>query len=224
MVNQLDISIVVPVYNSEHIIQAFVERTKKTFRDINLTYELILCDDCSTDNSWHTIKAMSKEHGFIKAHRNESNLGQLKTTMFGISQANGKYIVTIDDDLEYNPEDIVILYHTLIEKDLDVLFGIAKEKYIIKGKSKFISNLRNCFLNFLLRKPQTDSFKIFKRNFVFNGEEFLLSVPFESYLSKKIDSVRIDYIDVEFNSRFEGNSNYSLQKKIKMLYQLITSR
>src|SRR5690606_6569653 len=137
------------------------------------------------------IQEFSQKHSNIKGIKNERNIGQAYTSLKGIAQSKGDFIVTIDDDLEYHPSDILLLYHHIKENHFDLVFGIAKEKYRKQGKSQKLAEFRNKLLNKIWNKPITDSFKIFRRNMVFNNDVFLPETHFEGFVKKNIRKINI---------------------------------
>jgi len=103
---EIEISVVIPVFNSSMIIPELLKRTIKTMNELDVPYEIILVEDCGTDDSWDIIKKFSYENAFIKGLRMSKNYGQWITTLAGMSFSKGAYIVTMDDDLEYEPTEI----------------------------------------------------------------------------------------------------------------------
>ena len=215
-----DISIVVPVFNSEKIILELVKRIRQAMSQEQLSYELILINDASTDGSKQVLDVVVKEDKNVIVSHNEKNLGQAYTSIKGIGLSHGNYIVTIDDDLEYEPADIMKLYQEIQSKNYEVIFGIAPNKYNLQGKSTRFAFLRNKILNFLWRKPVTDSFKIFKRSLAFNENEYLIQEPFEKFMTKTVQRSSIAYVEVGFNERYWGKSNYTLVKKFKLFLDM----
>ena len=100
-------SVVVPVYNSQGTLQELFERVDATFAAMHATYELILVNDFSTDGSWNVIKDIKNKAGnkVVGIHLRR-NFGQHKALLCGFQYAQGDYVVTIDDDLQFYPEDI----------------------------------------------------------------------------------------------------------------------
>lgn len=216
----IDLSIVIPVYNSHTILPELLRRIDQYISILRIDYEVILIDDFSNEDTSREVMKLKEEYSFVKAFRNNINLGQPKTTVYGISQSEGKYIVTIDDDLEYCPSEIVSLYEQIKINDSDVIFGISPDKYKIQGKNEFIAKIRNKILNLIWEKPITDSFKIFKRSFVFDKNQFQINTHFEGYLNSKLENCKIEYINVSYNKRFDGKSNYTFLRKLKMFFQM----
>lgn len=216
----LEFSVIVPVYNSQETVNSLLQHIAKTFQGFNENFELILVDDCSSDASFKVMQEAQKQYPFLRIFQNKSNQGQAYTSLFGVQQSQGRYIVTIDDDLEYDPQDIIKLYQQLKASNADVVFGLAKEKYRLQGKSTRWANFRNKLLNIWWNKPITDSFKLFKRSLLFEGDKCLCEIPFEAYINKLDPPPKIDYAEVNFQERVAGQSNYSFFKKLKLFYQM----
>lgn len=213
-------SIIIPVYNSERTLSLLCEKVIQTMMKTNEEYEVILVDDCSSDNSWTVIKDICSENKMVKSILLSNNFGQWMSTLAGISKSSGKYIVTIDDDLEYDPSDIKILIDEIQSKNHYVVFGMSPQKYKLQGKNVWLANLRNKIINRLWNKYVTDSFKVFRREVIFNNnQEFMGKVHFEAYINFTIHQKHVGYCEVNFNKRYEGTSNHNLLNKIKMFYR-----
>ena len=105
------ISIVSPVYRAEKIVDKLVAVIQKTMVAMNVSYEIILVDDRSPDNSWETMKAQSAQFEEVKSIRLSRNFGQHPAIMAGLSQAKGQWIVVMDCDLQDQPKEIEKLYN-----------------------------------------------------------------------------------------------------------------
>jgi len=103
-----------------------------------------------------------------------------------------------------------------------VIFGMSEEKYKTKGKNQFLSNGLNHLLIFFWQKPPTDSFKILKREIVFDDANFLPRLHFEAYIKHQLNRKFIGYCQVAYCKRYAGTSNHSFMKKIR-LFLLFTS-
>ena len=209
------ISVVVPVYRSSGILPELVKRISLSLADID--HEIILADDCSPDESWKVIKSLAQNLGNVHGIRLGKNAGQFMTTLAGISKARGKYIVTIDDDLEYDPEDILKLYSKINSGDYYLVFGMAPAKYRMQHKNPFVAGIRNRFINFVWKKFLTDSFRIFHRNALFDQDgKFASKIHFEAFVNHYLSADRVAYEEVSYHPRFEGTSNHSLSGKIQI--------
>jgi len=216
---QIEISIVVPVYNSAHTLVEFVSRVQQAMNANGLSYELILTDDHSNDESWSVIRAICGDKSNVIGLHLARNYGQWAACLAGMGRASGKYIVTIDDDLEYQPADIPVLYSNIKEGGYDVVFGMNEKKYVMQEKSRIVAVWRNRWLDWIWNKIPTDSFKILKRELVYEGEKFIPTVSLEAFIAHKKPSVKVGYSEVSFNKRFAGQSNHTLLKKMGLFMQ-----
>ena len=109
MKNKIDLSIVVPVYNEEKIIQPFLNRLFKALKNIK-NFEIIFCADPCTDDTEKVLKSISKKYKNVKALFFSRHYGQPTAVMAGILNCTGNACVVIDVDLQDPPEIIPILY------------------------------------------------------------------------------------------------------------------
>jgi glycosyltransferase involved in cell wall biosynthesis len=216
--SSIDVSIIVPVYNSSKIIRELVSRVDKAMLSTAIKYELILADDYSSDNSWQVIRSVCESNKRVLGVRLSKNSGQWCSTLAGMSKSSGKYIVTIDDDLEYEPDDIPNLYTAIINNNYYTVFGIAKEKYFLQGKNQKISLWRKKLMHTLWNSPTTDSFRILNRTLVFKQGQFIPNIFIDAYIVNNLDKQFLGYLDVRFNKRYAGKSNISMLKKIKLFF------
>jgi glycosyltransferase involved in cell wall biosynthesis len=121
----MDVSIVVPVYRGESFIEPLVERVASALPKFAKRYELILVNDGSSDNSWAVIERMAREYPWVNGVRLMRNYGQHNATLCGVRIARYETIVTMDQDLQHQPEDIPALLDKLNE-GFDVVYGAPK--------------------------------------------------------------------------------------------------
>jgi polyisoprenyl-phosphate glycosyltransferase len=105
------ISIVSPVYRADKIVDKLVSEIQKTMVLINVSYEIILIDDRSPDNSWEEMKKISTQFPEVKSIRLSRNFGQHPAIMAGLTQAKGEWIVVMDCDLQDQPKEIEKLFN-----------------------------------------------------------------------------------------------------------------
>ena len=108
----MDLSIVVPVYNSVALVPELVRRIVAAMASLEsvAAYEVILVNDCSRDNSWEAIEQACAGHAVVRGINLRTNAGQHNAIMAGLRAASGAAIVAMDDDLQHAPEDIAKLY------------------------------------------------------------------------------------------------------------------
>ncbi len=121
-----NISVVIPVYNSESILPNLVARLIETLNSISSNYEILLINDGSQDKSWTSIQKLSVENKQVRGVNLRRNYGQHNALLCGIRLAQHDVIVTMDDDLQHPPEEIHKLVQRLNE-GYDVVYGIPAE-------------------------------------------------------------------------------------------------
>jgi len=223
MSNEIELSIVIPVYNSEKTLDQLVDRIKICIGNFlgEQSFELILVNDGSSDSSWAVIKKNALENKNIIGINLTRNFGQHNALMSGFSYCHGKYVVTLDDDLQNPPEEISKLYD-LIKRKHDVVYGSLLEK----KHSKF-RNLGSEFVQFVFRRTfaidvRLTSFRILKKEIVDLILSYEKSFTFIdgviAWYTKDIGSVPVQHI-----TRKEGKSGYSLKKLFVLALNMVTN-
>ena len=158
------ISVVIPVYNSEKTIVQLLEGLKQTLSHFS-DYEIILINDCSSDNSFGVIREYVNNSKKLIAVDLQKNVGQQKATFLGLKHAKGDYIVVVDDDLAHAPDDILMLYDKT-QHSYDVVYGINKCPMSKSFIRNFGSKVRDFTFNSITKKPKdikVSSFRIINK-------------------------------------------------------------
>jgi glycosyltransferase involved in cell wall biosynthesis len=138
----MDFSIVVPVFNEEQSLRELMASIKKAFADTKKTYEIIFIDDGSTDKSLEILKRLTRENKNVRVLSFRRNLGKSSSLMLGFREAQGKYIATIDADLQDDPSSILALAKKLTRGKYDLVTGWRKNR-----KDNFFKKLSSRFFN-----------------------------------------------------------------------------
>lgn len=209
------LSVVVPVYNSENTLERLCSRVKGIFDTLNETGELLLVDDGSRDNSWQKIVALKTQFPFIKGIKLHRNSGQHKALLCGIQNAEGKWISTIDDDLQFAPEDIPVLIRQAQENNADLVYGLIDDR-----KHSTVRNVGRKPLTYISKKyaempPKAGSFRLFHQSLSAKIAGF--NRPF-LFIDELLywNARHIEYCDVSHTERETGKSNYSFLALFKM--------
>jgi len=117
------LSLIIPCYNEESTIENCVERVRKITNNQNLDLEIIIVNDCSTDNSAEKLKDISAKYPEIKIFTHEKNKGKGAALRTGLVAATGDFVGIQDADDEYNPIEYLELLKPLIENKADVVYG-----------------------------------------------------------------------------------------------------
>jgi undecaprenyl-phosphate 4-deoxy-4-formamido-L-arabinose transferase len=121
----MNISVVVPVYRGESLIEPLVERLAKALPKFSKKYEVLLVNDGSPDDSWGVIQKLARKHKWVKGIRLMRNYGQHNATLCGVRAAQYEVTVTLDQDLQHPPEEIPALLAKL--EKYDVVYGAPKK-------------------------------------------------------------------------------------------------
>ena len=148
MQKPVDISIVIPLLNEEQSLSPLNDWIFKVFNNQTLSFELIYIDDGSTDESWKSIVDLSKKYSNIKGIRFAKNFGKSQALHAGFESANGKYVITLDADLQDSPEEIPQLIKSLNEGDYDLISGWKKKRF----DSILFKNLPSKLFNWAARR------------------------------------------------------------------------
>jgi glycosyltransferase involved in cell wall biosynthesis len=125
----MDISVVIPLLNEEESLQELHDWIAKVMQSNRYLYEIIFIDDGSTDASWKVIKKLSALNTEVKAIRFQKNFGKSQALDAGFEMAKGAVVITMDADLQDNPDEIPELYDLIIKEDFDLISGWKKKRY-----------------------------------------------------------------------------------------------
>ena len=221
MTNNVEYSIIIPVYNSDSSLIELNERIKNVFKNIiNKSYELIFIDDGS-DNiyTWDVLEKLSNENNKVTVIQLMRNFGKSSALICGFSFVKGKFVIIMDDDLQHLPEDIPLL---LKQREHDIVIAEFKQKKhsIFKRVS---SRIKGWFDYKLIGKPKhikNSAFILVKREVINAINKLNILNPFLSallfYITKDIVNVTCNHGDRQY-----GKSGYTLSKLLKQFSNLI---
>lgn len=124
----MEISVVVPLYNETESLEELTSWISKVCVKMNKSYEIILVDDGSIDNSWKTISQLSNTNQFIRAIRFRRNYGKSAALNEGFRLAKGRVVITMDADLQDSPDEIPELYDMIANQGFDLVSGWKKKR------------------------------------------------------------------------------------------------
>ena len=213
----IKLSVIIPCYNEEKTIFLIVEKIKKIK---NLTTEIIIVDDCSTDATSDVLKKISQVYPDIKIIRHEHNSGKGSAIQSGIKLVTGNIVLIQDADLEYDPNDYSNLLQPFIETDADVVYGTRFKggKYVRLHffwhylANKILTTITNIVTNLNMSDMET-GYKVFKSDIIksikLNENSFGIEPEITVKLAKK------KYIFYEVPISYHGRS-YEQGKKITL--------
>lgn len=125
----MDISVIIPLYNEDESLpelSAWIDRVMEANR---FTYEIVMVDDGSSDNSWQVIESLSAQNPHIKAIKFRRNYGKSAALHSGFQVAQGDVVITMDADMQDSPDEIPELYQMVMQEDYDLVSGWKKKRY-----------------------------------------------------------------------------------------------
>lgn len=125
----MDISVIVPLYNEEESLSELTKWIDEVTKKNSLTYEIILIDDGSNDNSWNIIKNLSLKNTNIKGIKFRRNYGKSAALHCGFQKCQGDVVITMDADLQDSPDEIPELFNMIKNDGYDLISGWKKKRY-----------------------------------------------------------------------------------------------
>ena len=216
------LSVIIPVYNSEAILPSLLERIHPVLQTLNCDSEIILVNDCSSDNSWDAICELAKSNSSIRGINLMKNFGQHNALLCGIRLAVYNTSLTIDDDLQHPPESIPELLAKL-DEGVDVVYGSPKDE-----RHGFLRDLASQTTKLILQKgmgadaaTHISAFRAFRTSlrssFAHHRGSFVSIDVMLTWATRRFATV-----PTEHASRHSGQSNYTLGKLIMHTFNMIT--
>lgn len=132
----MDISIVVPLFNEEESLPELMEWINRVTTEHKFSYEVVMVDDGSNDDSWEVIRRLGKEYPeIIKGIRFQRNYGKSAALYCGFAAAQGNVVITMDADLQDSPDEIPELYRMIVDDGYDMVSGWKKKRHDPIGKT-----------------------------------------------------------------------------------------
>ncbi|MGD1946316.1 MAG: glycosyltransferase family 2 protein [Croceivirga sp.] len=150
----MQLSLVIPLLNEEESIAELYDWIVSVMQSNRFLYEIIFIDDGSTDDSWAIISKIAEKNTHVRGIRFLRNFGKSQALHAGFKAANGDVIITMDADLQDNPEEIPEMYHLIASKEFDLISGWKKKRY----DSIIAKNLPSKLFNWAAR--QTSGVKL----------------------------------------------------------------
>ena len=221
----MDISVVIPLLNEQESLKELHDWIAEVMQSNRFSYEIIFIDDGSTDDSWKTIKNLSKDNKQVKGIQFLKNFGKSQALHAGFEKAEGKVVITMDADLQDNPEEIPELYRMITQDDLDLVSGWKKKRY----DSVITKNMPSKLFNWAARKTSgvklndfNCGLKAYKKSVVKNIElrgEMHRYIP---VLAKNAGFSKIDEKVVKHQARKYGKTKFGMDRFINGFLDLIT--
>lgn len=221
----MNISVVIPLLNEQESLQELHHWIVSVMTQNNYSYEVIFIDDGSTDGSWSIIEKLSAENQHIKGIRFLTNFGKSQALHAGFAKAQGDVVITMDADLQDNPEEIPELYHMIVDQGFDLVSGWKKKRY----DAMVSKNLPSKLFNWAARRTsgvQLNDFncglKAYKNLVVKNIEVSGEMHRYIPVLAKNAGFGKIAEKVVKHQARKYGETKFGMERFINGFLDLIT--
>lgn len=211
----MDLTVIIPVYQGEKTIRELYKRIKETL-DGKFDYEILFIYDSGKDNSWGIIQELiGSDPSIVRGFHLVRNYGQHNALLFGMTKAHGDLIITMDEDLQHNPNHIPQLIAKQRTGDFDVVYGKfnrTQHSFTRKWASEMLRKLLILIVPGI--HPDYSSFRLLKRSL---AERIIVMKNSYSFIDGSIGQCteNISTVPVEHYKRSVGQSSYSLFKLLK---------
>jgi glycosyltransferase involved in cell wall biosynthesis len=218
---KLFISVVVPVYNEKENIQLLYRDIKNVLRKLDCLYEIIFIDDGSTDGTRDMLKMLTQNDPNLCVVLFRKNFGQSAAMAAGFKISSGEIIITMDGDLQNDPEDIPRLLEKMNE-GYDVISGWRrdrKDKLLLRKIPSKIANRLICSVTDIQLHDTGCSLKAFRREVI---EQIRLYGELHRFLPAlaRVEGARISEIVVSHHKRRFGKSKYNITRTFRVIMDL----
>ena len=221
----MNLSIVIPLLNEEESLKELHDWIVSVMQSNHFLYEILFIDDGSTDNSWRVITELSEVNPNVKGIRFQRNFGKSQALHAGFKAVQGDVVITMDADLQDNPEEIPELYSLIIKDGFDLISGWKKKRY----DSVIAKNLPSKLFNWAAQQTSgvklhdfNCGLKAYRKDVVKNIEVSGEMHRYIPVLAKNAGFTKIDEKVVQHQARKYGNTKFGMERFINGFLDLIT--
>jgi undecaprenyl-phosphate 4-deoxy-4-formamido-L-arabinose transferase len=222
MNKQIEVSIVVPVFNEASLIEELVSRLKVVCEKLNQSYEIVIIDDGSSDGSYEKLKEIRSNESALRIVKLTRNFGQQAAVLAGFRISSGDIIVQLDSDLQNPPEEIPKLLNAMSD-DIDMVTTIHRKRrdgiFRVLGSQCLLKIGQALFGDSV--KLNLSSFRAIRRSVVEKIESCKDRSRYMAVLMSWM-GLPSNEIEVEHHERKKGNTKYSILNLLKLSWDLVT--
>lgn len=220
----MDVSIVVPLYNEDESLPELCAWIERVVTENGLSYEVILIDDGSTDDSWKVIEKLIAGNGHIKGIKFQRNYGKSAALNEGFKAAQGEVVITMDADMQDSPDEIPGLRNMIVNENYDLVSGWKKKRY-----DPITKTIPTKFFNGVTRRSsgiQLHDFncglKAYKKKVIKSIEVYGEMHRYIPVIAKWAGFRRIGEKVVEHRARKYGTTKFGLERFVNGFLDLAT--
>ena len=220
----MDLSVLIPLYNESESLNELNQTIVDSLNGKNLNFEIIYVDDGSTDDSWSVIKDLSVNDR-ISGLKFKKNYGKSMALLAGFKRAIGNIVVTMDADLQDDPNEIYPLFQMITEQNLDIVSGWKKKRY----DSIIFKNIPSKLFNWAARKSSGIKLNDFNCGIKAYKSEVIKNISLTDgmhryipVLAKNAGFFKISEKEVKHQPRKHGKTKYGADRFIKGFLDLVT--
>ena len=220
----IDLSIVIPVYNEEESLELLYNSIINNLKNTNLNFEIIFIDDGSSDDSWNVIKTISKKNTNLSSIKFRKNYGKSDALDAGFKASNGTYVLTMDADLQDDPNEIYPLFKMINQDNYDLVSGWKKKRNDPLSKtipSKFFNLVTRIFSGIKLNDFNC-GIKIYKKELVNSINLYGEMHRYIPLIAKWNGYDKIGEKVVNHNKRKFGKTKFGMERYIRGFLDLIS--
>ncbi len=221
----MDISVVVPLYNEAESLPELAAWIEHVMDEHGFTYEVLMINDGSTDDSWHVIKELSEKNPCIKGVCFRRNYGKSPALYTGFERVQGDVVITMDADLQDSPDEIPELYRMITEDGYDLVSGWKQKRYdplsktiptkLFNATARKVSGIKNLH-------DFNCGLKAYRRDVVKHIEVYGDMHRYIPYLAKNAGFDKIGEKVVHHQARKYGKSKFGLDRFVNGYLDLMT--
>ena len=225
METKLEVSVISPVFNERENLKTFVDAVAEVMCSTGMSWELIIVDDGSDDGSAEAIKELINQEN-IRCLLLSKNYGQTTAIQAGFDNAVGKYLVTLDSDMQNDPKDIPALLNKLIKEELDLVVGWRKNRkdnYFLRNLPSSIANKLIGSITGVKLHDYGCSLKAYRADVLKEVRlygEMHRFIP--AWMATKIPASKISELVVTHHPRIAGKSKYGISRTFRVFVDLIS--
>jgi glycosyltransferase involved in cell wall biosynthesis len=221
------LSLVLPCYNEEGNLRALFQAVQQALDPLRLPYEIIVTDDASADSSWAALKECAARDPRLRAQRLACHCGQSAALWAGIQAARGRYIITLDSDLQNDPRDVPAFLQALEKFDCVCGSRVAARRqgdnWLRIASSRIANRVRNKLSGEQIQDAGC-TYRAFKRECV-AGLKFFKGMHRFLPTLIKMEGFTVTEISISHHPRFAGRTHYGVWNRLfASFYDLLAVR